>query len=74
MKNLIEGKSESEIHQLRQDIETQLAEGEGMDVDYWGAVLAFLRLASFKLVLKREQARFMQGRDIDVTTESFIEE
>lgn len=45
-----------------------------MDVDYWGAVLAFLRLASFKLVLKREQARFMQGRDIDVTTGSFIEE
>lgn len=45
-----------------------------MDVDYWGAVLAFLRLASFKLVLKREQARFMQGRDIDVTTGCFIEE
>lgn len=51
---------------MQTDIETQLAEGEGMDVDYWGAVLAFLRVASFKLVLKREQARFMKGRDIEV--------
>lgn len=66
VKNLIDGKSESEILQLRHEIETQLTAGEGMDVDYWGAVLGFLRLASFKLVLRREQSRFMAGRDIDV--------
>ena len=44
-----------------------------MDVDYWGAVLAFLRVASFKLVLKREQARFMKGRDIEVIIRKVLE-
>lgn len=66
MKGLIEGKTEAEIAALQRDIAAQLAEGEGMDVDYWGAVLALLRVASFKLVLRREQARFMQGRDVEV--------
>lgn len=37
-----------------------------MDVEYWSAVLTLLRLATFKEILRQEQARFMKGRDIEV--------
>lgn len=63
---LVDGKSQAEIDALQADITAQLEAGEGMDVDYWTAVLALLRLASFKEVLRREQQRFKLGRDAEV--------
>lgn len=65
---LVDGKSQAEIDALQADITAQLEAGEGMDVDYWTAVLALLRLASFKEVLRREQQRFKLGRDAEVST------
>lgn len=64
---LVDGKSQAEIDALQADITAQLEAGEGMDVDYWTAVLALLRLASFKEVLRREQQRFKLGRDAEVS-------
>ena len=66
VKDLIEGKSEKEIASLEQEITVQLSEGEGMDVDYWNAVLSLLRVASYKCVLQREQRRFIGSRDVEV--------
>ena len=70
MKGLIEGKSEKEIASLEQEITAQLSEGEGMDVDYWNAVLSLLRVASYKCVLQREQRRFIGSRDVEVIAHS----
>ena len=61
----MDGKSLDEINTLQKEISDQLEAGEGMDVDYWTAVLALL-LASFKKVLEREQERFKLGRDREV--------
>lgn len=66
MRGLIEGKSVDEIRALQDEITSQLETEEGMDVDYWNAVLTLLRLAMFKEVLREEQNRFMRGRDIEV--------
>ena len=66
MCGLVEGKSLDEIDTLQKEISDQLEAGEGMDVDYWTAVLSLLRLASFKKVLEREQERFKLGRDNEV--------
>lgn len=63
---MIEGKSVNEIKELQGEITSQLETEEGMDVDYWNAVLTLLRLATFKEVLREEQNRFMRGRDIEV--------
>ena len=62
----MDGKSLDEINTLQKEISDQLEAGEGMDVDYWMAVLSLLRLASFKKVLEREQERFKLGRDREV--------
>ena len=70
VKGLIEGKSEKEIASLEQEITAQLSEGEGMDVDYWNAVLSLLRVASYKCVLQREQRRFIGSRDVEVIAHS----
>ena len=67
---LIEGTSEKEIASLEQEITAQLSEGEGMDVDYWNAVLSLLRVASYKCVLQREQRRFIGSRDVEVIAHS----
>lgn len=72
MKGLIDGKSEKEIASLEQEITVQLSEGEGMDVDYWNAVLSLLRVASYKCVLQREQRRFIGSRDVEVIAHSFF--
>lgn len=66
IKELIEGKSVEEIKELQNEISSQLETEEGMDVEYWSAVLTLLRLATFKEILRQEQARFMKGRDIEV--------
>ena len=66
IKELIEGKSVEEIKELQNEISRQLETEEGMDVEYWSAVLTLLRLATFKEILRQEQARFMKGRDIEV--------
>ena len=66
MRQLIEGKTVEEIRELQSEITSQLETEEGMDVDYWNAVLTLLRLASFKEILREEQIRFMKGRDIEV--------
>ena len=66
IKELIEGKSVEEIKELQNEIYRQLETDEGMDVEYWSAVLTLLRLATFKEILRQEQARFMKGRDIEV--------
>lgn len=55
-----------EIKELQNEISSQLETEEGMDVEYWNAVLTLLRLATFKEILRQEQARFMKGRDIEV--------
>ena len=72
VKGLIEGKSEKEIASLEQEITVQLSEGEGMDVDYWNAVLSLLRVASYKCVLQREQRRFIGSRDVEVIALSLL--
>ena len=48
IKELIEGKSVEEIKELQNEISSQLETEEGMDVEYWSAVLTLLRLATFK--------------------------
>ena len=63
---MIEGKSVEEIRELQAEITSQLETEEGMDVDYWNAVLTLLRLESFKEILREEQIRFMKGRDREV--------
>lgn len=55
-----------EIKELQNEISVQLETEEGMDVEYWNAVLTLLRLATFKEILRQEQTRFMKGRDIEV--------
>lgn len=72
VKGLIEGKSEKEIASLEHEITVQLSEGEGMDVDYWNAVLSLLRVASYKCVLQREQRRFIGSRDVEVIALSLL--
>ena len=43
MRGLVDGKSLDEINTLQKEISDQLEAGEGMDVDYWTAVLSLLR-------------------------------